>query len=95
MRAARHAKAGIIVATGLLLPVVAWAATTTASMSVSATVIASCSIAPRVMASPRAALSAAPDMCRAAATGGIPARRPHITTEHDAALNVTRIVFSF
>lgn len=71
------------------------AATATASMNVSATVIASCTITPHVMASTRAALSAGPAMCAAPAASGIVARRPQITTEHDATAGVTRIVFAF
>ena len=71
------------------------AATTATSLSVSAIVVAYCSIAPELTANTQAALISGPAMCKSPMWNGIAARRPQIFVEQDAAVDVTRLVLAF
>ncbi len=71
------------------------AATLSASFTATATVVASCTIAPLLATNVQAALAAGATMCRAPAGIGISAPRPTIHVEHDGSAGLTRVVFAF
>ncbi len=96
MQSTKVALAAALVSTGSLsIFGVALAATDATSLNVSATVVASCTIAPQVTASAQAALAAGPAMCKSPTGKGIVARRPQISVEHDPIMGMTLLVFVF